>query len=501
MKRTSLEDIRKIVDGQSFWWPGADCAGADVNVASAAVRSLAAVSVEAVEMDSRKIGPDGPLFIAIKGETFDAHDFLPQAFAAGAGGALVDVRVPLPADLARRFGDRLIGVSDTLAALGRLGRWHRDAMPARVIAVTGSNGKTTTKRMLHHILSRVAGGTPASRLHGTCSPKSFNNNIGVPLTLLGVGECDQYVVCEVGTNAPGEITQLGEICRPDVAVITSVGETHLEKLGSLELVAKEKASLLRSLSYAGLRGAGQAVVWADNESLRREAVAATGGAAVTWFGQSADAHWRLVDFEGGADCVRFSVRVGGRDVRVVLPQPGRHSASNATAAMAAAACLGVSAEDAAAALADFGGVEMRLEAVPAGSVRLINDAYNANPASMAAAADVLGDQPGARRVMIAGDMRELGESTISLHERTGREIASGRVDFLIGIGLLGRYIARGAASAGATARTAEFDSVESAIEALPALLRAGDTILIKGSRGMAMERLVGPIVRFGAAAT
>jgi len=463
MKPSTLLEIKHAVNGLNHWWAG----GAG---------KLANATVTAVNSDSRNIQP-GQLFVALPGENFDGHQFLAQVFAAGAAGALVSSVKTLPADVLAKYGNCLIGVQDTIAGLGRLGHWHRDQVSAKVVAITGSNGKTTTKRMLHHILGKY--------LHGSCSPKSFNNNIGVPLTLLAVNEGDQYVVCEVGTNAPGEIAQLGEICRPDVAVITSVGETHLEKLGSLELVAREKSSLLKFVQPGG-----SAILWADSPELRHEAMVVAHEAKfpVTWFGNAADAQLRLTRFEGLGDRVNFYVN---DTVDVSLPLPGRHNAMNAIAAMGAAVSLGLTLEQAADALADFGGVEMRLEVLQAGSIRLINDAYNANPSSMVAAADVLSDQPGSRRVMVAGDMRELGEQSISLHERTGRDIAARKVDLLIGIGPLGRYIAQGASLAGM--RTEWFESVEVAMTKLTALLKAGDVVLIKGSRAMAMERLVGPI--------
>ena len=208
-------------------------------------------------------------------------------------------------------GSRLIAVDDTIAALGRLGAYHRGRGGARVIAVTGSNGKTTTKRMIQHIL--------AKHLRGTCSPKSFNNNIGVPLTLLGAGEEDDYVVCEVGSNAPGEIAELSAICRPDLAVIVSVGETHLEKLGGIDQVAVEKASMLRHL-----RPGGCAIVWADSPPLAY--ALKPFDCRLVRFGQAQDADLRLTDFQGQGD--RVSFRVNG-NVEVRLPQPGRHNACNA----------------------------------------------------------------------------------------------------------------------------------------------------------------------------
>jgi UDP-N-acetylmuramoyl-tripeptide--D-alanyl-D-alanine ligase len=466
----SLEEIRTAVAGEWIDLASRDREGA--------------VVVNDVCTDSRHVKP-GDLFVAIKGEKFDAHAFLDQVFQAGAAGAIVNRGFHARADLGMAplvapLTAPLIAVDDTIAALGRLGAYHRDQLKARVIAVTGSNGKTTTKRMIQHIL--------AKHLRGTCSPKSFNNNIGVPLTLLGVGEEDDYVICEVGSNAPGEIDELSAICRPDLAVITSVGETHLEKLGGIDLVAVEKASMLRHV-----RPGGCAIVWADSPPL--EQALKSFNCRLIRFGQAWAADLRLTDFQGLGDHVSF--RVNGQ-VEVRLPQPGLHNASNALAALAVATQMGVPLEQAAADLADFGGVEMRLESIQIGPVRIINDAYNANPSSMLAAADVLAGQAGTRRVMIAGDMLEMGKETRQIHERVGADIAAlgggsrqNGIDLLIGIGELGRYIASGAHSHGLACQA--FETLEAATAALPSLLKPGDVILIKGSRGVAMERLIPPL--------
>ena len=359
---------------------------------------------------------------------------------------------------------------EPVTALGDLASVHRDLCPATVIGVTGSNGKTTVKRMIHHILSR--------RLTGTCGPKSFNNAIGVPLTLLGTSGGDDYVVCEIGTSAPGEIAALSAIVRPDVAVITSVGETHLEKLGSLERVTAEKAAIVGEMAKDGL-----AVVRTDSDLLAR--AVRSYDRRVVWFGESDTAEFRLTGYRPGNRCQCF--QLNGR-FWIDLPLTGRHNALNALAAIAVAQRLGFSQADAASALADFKGVEMRLQWIDLGNVTILNDAYNANPTSMVAAAAALGEQPAGRRVMIAGDMLELGAAAEDLHVRTGRQIAACGLDLLIGVGRLGRYIAKGAAEAGVPVR--KFATVETASRSIRRLLKPGDLVLVKGSRAMRMERLV-----------
>ncbi len=454
MKPLGPEEIRRAVGGA---W----------------LRPAPEVMIEGVTTDTRTARP-GQMYFAIRGERFDGHEFLPQAAEAGCIAAVVAEDAAIGDDVAGLFGSGVLAADDTTEALGRLAAYHRRATAATVIAVTGSNGKTTVKRMIHHILS--------SRLRGGCSPKSFNNAIGVPLTLLSASAGDDYVVCELGTSARGEIAALTRMVEPDVAVITSVAEAHLAGLGSLEEVAAEKASIL-----AGVPASGLGIVFADSEPLARAAGAYE--ARQIRFGQAETAELRLTDYRpNGAGC-RFEIN--GR-WRTELPLPGRHNALNALAAVAVAQRLGMDPQQAVAALADFEPAEMRTQRIDAGDVVIINDAYNANPASMLAAADVLAETDARRRVIIAGDMMELGDREVQLHEQTGRELADKGLDLLIGVGKLGRYIARAAADAGM--RTEAFASTKAASRTVTDLLRAGDAVLVKGSRAMGMERLIKPII-------
>jgi len=476
MKPLTLDEVRQAIHGYRL------AAGSPVTVST-------------LSTDTRTAAP-GDLFVAIRGRNFDGHVFLPQAAQAGCVAAVVHLDGEPRPEVARRFRGGVIGVPDTVKALGDLAGRQRATMRAVVVGVTGSNGKTTVKRMIDHILSK--------RLRGACSPKSFNNQIGVPLTLLEADGGEDYVVCELGTNAPGEIAALTAIARPNVAVITSVSHTHLAGLGSLDKVIAEKASIL-----ARMPGDALAVVWADNPTLVRLAGSympaagkQAGGRRMVTFGQADGADLRMTGYQSTGRGQRF--QINGREW-VELGLPGRHNASNALAAIAVARRFGFSREDAAAALADFKGVAMRLEWMdlptgarpPAagrpdqaglGGITLINDAYNANPASMLAAAQVLSDVAARRRVLVAGDMGELGEQAEELHLGTGRQIADTRVDLLIGVGPLGRYIAEGAARAGL--ETAEFDTIEAAGEALARTLQPGDAVLIKASRAARMERIV-----------
>ncbi|MCY2925677.1 MAG: UDP-N-acetylmuramoyl-tripeptide--D-alanyl-D-alanine ligase [Planctomycetota bacterium] len=430
-------------------------------------------TISGVSIDTRTARA-GELFVAIKGKTTDGHAFLAAAAAAGCKVAVIRTGTDLPPQLAEKFTGGLIAVDDTTTALGFLAGACREETPATVIAVTGSNGKTTVKRMIHHILQR--------RMKGSASPRSFNNEFGVPLTLLSVSPGDDYVVCEVGTNAPGEISRLAAIVRPDIAVITSVSPTHLEGLGSEDRVAVEKAALL-----SGLQRDGMGVIWADSDKLAR-AVRAYDAKLVT-FGESPGAQVRMSDWQRHGWGQRF--KLNGR-FDVELPLPGKHNAINALAAITVAQRLGFDAGAAGAALADFVGEPGRLERIEAGSVTVINDAYNANPASVLAAGDVLGgcEGPG-RRVMVVGDMRELGDQSDRLHKEVGDLLARKHIHLLVGVGALGRSIARAAAEAGAPVEA--FDTLAQAQKQLPALLQAGDVVLLKGSRAMALDKLVDTI--------
>jgi UDP-N-acetylmuramoyl-tripeptide--D-alanyl-D-alanine ligase len=360
---------------------------------------------------------------------------------------------------------------------------HRRTFGGRVIGVTGSVGKTTVKGMIHHILAR--------HKKGSAAPKSFNNNIGVPLTILAAGEADEYIVCELGSNAPGEIAALTRIADPDIAVITAVGPSHLEKLGSIEGVAAEKAAILAGLEERG----GVGVIWADSQPLAQAVRGCR--ARLIRFGADERADLRLTGWEGNGWSQRF--QVDGR-AWFTLPLPGRHNASNALAAIAAAMQLGLSLEQAGSALADVAAADMRLQARQAGDVTVINDAYNANPMSMAAAVEALNKVEGGRRVFVAGDMRELGADSQPLHVALGGRIAQSPIGLLVTVGTLGRFIAQGAQAAGSSLTIRSYATAADAAAHVDDWLKAGDTVLVKASRGVAAECIVERILARSAAA-
>jgi UDP-N-acetylmuramoyl-tripeptide--D-alanyl-D-alanine ligase len=420
-------------------------------------------------IDTRAIEP-GQIFFALRGERTDGHKFLSQAFEAGAAMAVVDTPEAvgaLPAGLPA------LRVPDARAALGRIASAYRAALPARLIAVTGSNGKTTTTRMIDACLRPT--------MRGRCSAKSFNNDLGVPLTILAARPDDQYVICEVGMNSPGEIEPLSAIIRPHVAVVTSIGSAHLEAMGSLEAVAAEKASVASHLQPGGV-----VVLNADAPSLKPWQKRFE---RVITFGASPDADLRVSAVRESVIGVSF---VLNERMEFLLPGLGAHNATNAAAAIAVARRLGLDDDAIRAALAAFQPAEMRLARLRIGGIDIINDAYNANPDSVAAALRTLRAvaPAGARPVAILGDMLEMGEAGPDAHRDLGRLIAeTGAASLVILVGPLAALAAAPLAAAGIEAVQIA-DLARGGADTAAGLLRENDFVLLKGSRGMRLERII-----------
>lgn len=429
--------------------------------------------------DTRKIEP-GCLFVALRGEKHDGHAYLEQAAAAGAVAAVVET---LPATPIANFP--LIQVANTRHALGRLGTTVRKQLRAKVIGVGGSNGKTSTKHLIDAALRK--------RLRGSISPKSFNNDIGVPLTIFDAKLSDEYLVLEMGTNHPGELKVLSDMAQPDLAVITNVGPEHLEGFGDLDGVRREEASIV-----AGLNDRGLLIVNGDDHGLL-EAVSAYRGKRIT-FGLQVTNDLFPSDIRCDASGVRF--RLNTSRTEVFVPLLGRHTAVNALAAIAVARRLGVPDQTIIEGLAEATGPDMRLQLLRAGTVTILNDAYNANPASMAAALRTLGDlETSGRRVAVLGDMFELGATTEEAHRELGRQAAALSLDLLCCVGTHTRLAADAAITAGMPAdRVLHLPDAATAASTIPDRLSDGDLVLLKGSRGMKLETVAAGITgRFGEA--
>jgi UDP-N-acetylmuramoyl-tripeptide--D-alanyl-D-alanine ligase len=441
------------------------------------VRLGARTNFPGVTTDTRGLRA-GELFVAIRGDAHDGHDFLADAAQHGAGAVLVErahAEQPLPCGV--------IAVRDTLSALGDLAVFHRRRHRPRIVAVTGSNGKTTTKEMLAAILERAFGPGRVLRTTGT-----QNNLVGLPLTLLRLGGAEQAAILELGMNGPGEIWRLAQIAEPDVGVITCVAPAHLEGLGSIHGVAEAKAEL-----YRRLRPSATAVVNADDPLVLASARAFPGRKVAfgTAEGPELAVGARAIA-DHGLDGTEFHLVVERRDVPVRLAVPGRHNVTNALAAAAAAHALGVGIEAVQAGLEAFQPPGMRMEVthLPTG-VTVLNDAYNANPASMAAALRTLAASRGRRRVAVLGEMRELGAESEPAHHEVGVAAAGANVDALFLLGEHAEQVRTGAESGGLPAeRIAVATSHEELADRLLAYCRPGDLVLLKGSRGAAMEQVL-----------
>jgi UDP-N-acetylmuramoyl-tripeptide--D-alanyl-D-alanine ligase len=428
----------------------------------------ASAALRGISTDTRSLRP-GALFVALKGERFDGHDFVAEAFRRGAGAALVSRE---GAD-----GGPLVVVPDTLAALGSLAAAHRAALSVQVVAITGSVGKTTTKEMTAAILSR---GGPTAK-----TPGNYNNEIGVPLALLELEQSHRAAVVELAMRGAGQIAYLAEMARPQVGVITNVGVSHLELLGSREAIAETKSELL-----AALPAEGTAVLNADDDffGFLKQRTAAR----VISFGQGAGAQVRAAEVSVG-DGRRLRFRLCGwwGEEELELRVAGRHQALNAAAAAAAAMSAGAEREWVAAGLSAFEAADMRGRITQApGGYTVIDDCYNAAPDSMRVALELLVDLPGERKWAVLGDMKELGPMAADWHQEVGAYAAQLRLAGLVTVGELGRHIAAGARERGGIGEVMEGADNAEAARAIAERVRAGDVVLVKGSRAMQMEEVV-----------
>lgn len=420
------------------------------------------VRVSAVSTDSRSIRP-GELFVALKGENFDGHGFLPAAEAAGACAALVSepVDTSLPT----------LQVDDTELALGLLGAFNRSQFRGTVVGITGSCGKTSCKNMLAAIFGRQA--------QTLATEGNLNNEIGLPLTLLRLAPEHRYAVLEMGAGKPGDIAYLRELARPQVSVLLNAQAAHLERLGSLENVALTKGAILADLGRDGC-----AIYPADSEftPLWRD-MAGDARRLEFGFGDAAAVHVSELDCRG--DKSLFRLHMGGDSVAVELPLPGRHNVANAMAAAAAAVAAGLDLARVAAGLACVPPQSGRLTRQSGrGGIDLVDDSYNANPASVKAAVDVLKDLAG-RRIMVLGSMAELGDDSARFHAEVGEYARAQGIDALWCTGLYTEQAVEAFGIGGSY-----FDSRDALCEALLAFLAPGDTVLVKGSRSAGMEQVV-----------
>lgn len=426
----------------------------------------AAAEVRAVTTDSRSV-PARSLFVALVGDRFDGHDYFEQAAERGARAALVSRRLPSGSGIPQ------ILVSDTTKALGDLAAGYRRLFRPVVTAITGTSGKTTNKEMLAAICRR--------RYRTLATTGNLNNLIGVPLTLLGMTSKTEKAIVEMGMNIPGEIAREAEIADPDIGVITSIGHGHIAGLGSIDGVLRAKAELIEHLNARN----GAVVLSADQEHFDR--LSALVKCELVSVGESDAARVKIRNVSArGYDPAVFTFR----GIPVRLRMAGRHAVSNAALAAAAAERMGVDPIDIVSGLSEVFPDSRRGARVEVAGISIVDDSYNANPLSYSAALAMLKGASANRKIVVMGDMLELGEDSTRLHEQIGREIAASGVDILV-------YRGEGSAAAASVVRgirAVACETNEEMIRKLEGLLLPGDLVLMKGSHGMRIDEVVDGVI-------
>ena len=427
--------------------------------------------------DTRKISADSaPLFVALKGEKFNGEDFASDALEKGASAALVSESFD-----AGSVSSPIFVVPDTLTAYQKIAQCWRKKFELPLIAITGSNGKTTTKDLTSSVLDARFSGDVLK------TEANFNNEIGLPQTLLRLRSHHRAAVVEIGMRGLGQIRALAPIAAPTIGIVTNVGETHMELLGSIENIARAKREMVEAIESGGT-----VILNGDDARVSAMRSAANENVRVITFGMEndADVMGRIVSTEGERS--EFDVSFGGgREERFILPMAGRHNIYNALAALSAGFALGLTADEMRAGLLRSTVTGGRFEIQKIKGYSVINDAYNASPASMMAAFETLHDVARGRTIAVLGDMLELGEISERAHRDVGAAAYNAGIDFLVTRGDMGEMIARGAMDAGmARDRVFMCASHEEAADVLHGILREGDTVLFKGSHGMKMDKII-----------
>lgn len=449
---------------------------ADILIATAGelLQGSPAAVVRAVSIDSRAIPPGG-LFVPLPGTRHDGHDFIAAALRAGAAGSLVRHGHPCAEQLCSIPGAVLISVADPLQALGDIARRWRATARARIIAITGSNGKTTTKEMLWSILHR--------HMNILKNPGNWNNLIGLPLTVLQLSGDHDAAILEMGMSELGEIRRLTQISDPHIGCVTTIGPAHLEQLRTIEGVQAAKAELVTSLG-------SDRIAVLNSDDPRVAALSGMTIARTVFFGENGSVQAGQVSASGPGQ-TSFSLTIEGSSVPVTLSVPGSHHVQNALAAAAVAHCLDIPLEEIAAGLTTFRGIPGRMQLLSTGGLTIINDAYNANPVSMQASLHTLAELPGKKKIAVLGDMLELGADAPRFHHEAG--VVAGRlgIDLVFVIGDFARHIQDGARAAGiAPARMLRCADIDELATAVADNAEPGDVILLKGSRKVGLDRLV-----------
>jgi UDP-N-acetylmuramoyl-tripeptide--D-alanyl-D-alanine ligase len=429
-----------------------------------------------VTTDSRKVAKDN-LFIPLIGEKFDGHDYIKQCFDAGASVCLTSIQIP------QISGGAAILVEDTAKALRDLAAWHRKKFDIPVMGITGSVGKTSTKDMISCVLSQ--------KYEVLKTQGNFNNEIGLPLTVLNMDSNHEVAVIEMGMSGFGEISRLTAIAKPHIAVITNIGVAHIEKLGSQQGILKAKLEILEGLDKDGL------VVLNGDDPLLKSLEGQLPFRTV-FYGMNCTCDYTAANYQSlGEMGTCFEITVDGSRYNVEVPVPGVHNVYNALAAIAAGIEMNIPMETIVDGIKKFSPGNMRQSIVTYNGIKIINDAYNASPQSMQAAINVLEEiSSGSRSIAVLGDMFEMGNMAQDLHYSVGSFIKDKKIDYLVTVGQNSRKISQAVADSGnSTMKLHHFENNQEALNYILGIIKPGDYILIKGSRGMKMEEIADGIMK------
>lgn len=425
---------------------------------------------EGITTDSRKVTKDN-LFIPLVGEKFDGHDYIEQCFNSGATVCLTQKTIPETVDCTAVF------VKDTAKALRDLATWHRNKYNIPVVGITGSVGKTSTKDMIACVL--------AKKYEVLKTQGNFNNEIGLPLTLMNLEEKHEAAVIEMGMSGFGEISRLTAVAQPNIAVITNIGVSHIEKLGSRQGILKAKLEILEGLQPGGL------VVLNGDDPLLREQRGKLGFDTV-FYGMDTSLDYCAENYQSmGEEGTSFTISITGTAYRVRIPVPGVHNVYNALAAIAVGVKMNIPMEIIIQGISEYSPGNMRQNIITYKGIKIINDAYNASPQSMQAAINVLEELSAkSRGIAVLGDMLEMGDMEKELHYSVGSFIKDRKIDFLITVGYASKNITQAVLDSGNNSiKICHFENNNDALNYIESIVNQGDYILIKGSRGMKMEQI------------
>ncbi len=438
-------------------------------VTGAEKNSDAEIFFEGVTTDSRKLN-NGVLFVALKGENFNGEDFAETSLKKGAAAVLVSK------NFNKKIDGVVLKVDDTLKAYREIAGAWRDRFDIPIVAVTGSNGKTTTKDLAAAALNSLG--------HVLKTSGNFNNEVGVPMTLLELNEKHKAAVVEIGMRGLGQIESLAEVVKPTIGIVTNVSETHIELLGSIENIAKAKGELVEAI-----KSGGAIILNADNRHTAEMKNLVRDGVKILTYSLEDGADFVAKNILIGSVSTEFTLSFRGREYDFEIPMLGRHNVSNALAAIAAGYAVGLTVPEVQRGFSTLTTTKMRFEVIRRDGLTIINDAYNASPASMRVAIKTASEVYDGRLIAVLGDMLELGDISEQIHREIGEELVENKFDVLITLGELGKFIAVGARDAGLE-NVYTFDTHEAAAKKILELVRDGDTILFKASHVMHMEKII-----------